>query len=160
MPYVPLKTGPGAQNMKTGPDARGTAENESGGTKYENGSRRPRFRRKRVRERKTRKRDTTPPVLSKMSSGAQNKKTVSVALGIVENESGSAKHENGTRRPRYRRKRVRGRNTLKRYPMPYVPPKTSPGAQNMKTGPDTLVTVENETGRAKHENETRRPRYR
>jgi hypothetical protein len=33
------------------------------------------------------------------------------ALGIVENESRSAKHENGIRRPRYRRKRVRERKT-------------------------------------------------
>jgi hypothetical protein len=59
---------PGAQNMKTVPDALGTAENESerakhengtralgtaenesGSAKHENGYRRPRFRRKRVR---------------------------------------------------------------------------------------------------------------
>jgi hypothetical protein len=33
-------------------------------------------------------------------------------------------------------------------------------AQNMKTGPDALCTVENESGSAKHENGTRRPRYR
>jgi hypothetical protein len=58
-----------------------------------------------------------------------------------------------------------------------VPPKTIPGAQNMKTvpdalgtienesgvqtmktGPDLLGTAENESGRAKHENETRLPR--
>jgi hypothetical protein len=38
--------------------------------------------------------------------------------------------------------------------------KTSPGAQNMKTGPDALGIAENESGRAKHENRTRRPRYR
>jgi hypothetical protein len=31
-------------------------------------------------------------------------KTGADALGIVENESGSAKHENGTRRPQYRPK--------------------------------------------------------
>jgi hypothetical protein len=62
----------GAQNMKTGPDALGTAKNmsgsakqenganalgtvknESGRAKYENGTQRPRYRRKRVRERKT-----------------------------------------------------------------------------------------------------------
>jgi hypothetical protein len=41
-----------------------------------------------------------------LSSDAQNIKTGLDALGTVENESGSAKHENGTRRPRYRRKRV------------------------------------------------------
>jgi hypothetical protein len=29
----------------------------------------------------------------------------------------------------------------------------SPGAQNMKTGPEALSTAENESGRAKHENE-------
>jgi hypothetical protein len=49
--------------MKTGPDALGTAENESGSAKYENGTRR-----------------------------------------TAENELGSAKHEKVTRRPRYRRK--------------------------------------------------------
>jgi hypothetical protein len=32
---------PGAQNMKTGPDAPGTAENESGSAKHENGNGRP-----------------------------------------------------------------------------------------------------------------------
>jgi hypothetical protein len=37
-------------------------------------------------------------------SGAQNMKTGPDALDIVENESGRAKHEIGTRRPRYRRK--------------------------------------------------------
>jgi hypothetical protein len=31
-------------------------------------------------------------------------KTVVDALGCAENDSGSAKHENGTRRPRYRQK--------------------------------------------------------
>jgi hypothetical protein len=34
------------------------------------------------------------------------------------------------------------------------------GAQNMQTGPDVLGTVENESGSAKLENGTRRPRYR
>jgi hypothetical protein len=41
-----------------------------------------------------------------------------------------------------------------------LPPKTSLSAQNMKTGRDALVTDENESERAKHENGTRRPRYR
>jgi hypothetical protein len=35
----------------------------------------------------------------------------------------------------------------------------SPGVQNMKTGPDVVGTVQNELGRAKHENGTRRLRY-
>jgi hypothetical protein len=38
--------------MKTGPDALLTAEYESGSAKYENGTRRPRYRQKSVRERK------------------------------------------------------------------------------------------------------------
>jgi hypothetical protein len=46
-----------------------------------------------------------------MSSGAQNMKTGADAHGTVENESGRAKHENGTRHPRYRQKRVRERKT-------------------------------------------------
>jgi hypothetical protein len=97
-----MKTGPdalgtaenesGAQGMKTGPDAIGTAENDFG-------------------ERKKRKRDTTHPVPPKTSPGAQNVKSEPDALGTAENESGSAKRENGTRRPRYRRKRVRERET-------------------------------------------------
>jgi hypothetical protein len=68
-------------------------------------------------------------------------KTESDALGIAENESRSAKHENGTLTPS-------------------LPPKTSPGAQNMKTGPDGIETPEKESGRAKHENGTRCSRYR
>jgi hypothetical protein len=43
----------GAQNMKTGHDALGTAENESERAKYENWIGRPQYRQKRVRERKT-----------------------------------------------------------------------------------------------------------
>jgi hypothetical protein len=35
--------------------------------------------------------------------------------------------------------------------------KTSPGVENMKTGPDDFGTAENESGSAKHENETQRP---
>jgi hypothetical protein len=69
---VPLKIRPGAQNMKTGPDAHsttenefgaqnmkigldalGTAENMFGSGKHEKESGRTRYRRKRVRERKT-----------------------------------------------------------------------------------------------------------
>jgi hypothetical protein len=40
---------------------------------------------------------------------AQNLKTGPDTLTIAENVSGSAKHENGTRLPRKRRKRVRER---------------------------------------------------
>jgi hypothetical protein len=43
-----LKTSQGAQNMKNGLDALGTAENESGSAKHGNGTRRPRYGRKRV----------------------------------------------------------------------------------------------------------------
>jgi hypothetical protein len=46
-----------------------------------------------------------------MSLGAQNKKTGLDALGTAENESESSKHAMETRRPRYRRKRVRERKT-------------------------------------------------
>jgi hypothetical protein len=99
--------------MKTGPDALGIAENESGSAKQANGSQRRRYSLKRVLARKTRKSDLTPSVSPKMSPGAQNMKTDLT---------------------------------------PSVPPKMSPGAQNMKTGPDALRTAENVFGRAKHEN--------
>jgi hypothetical protein len=78
--------------MKTGPDALGTAENDSGRAKHENRTRRPRYR-------------------EKTSPGAKNMKTGPDALGTAENESGRVKHESGTRRPRYRRKQVRARKT-------------------------------------------------
>jgi hypothetical protein len=58
--------------MKTGPDAIGTAENESVRATHENGT---------------------------------------DALGTAENYYGHAKHEIGTRRPRYRRKLVKKRET-------------------------------------------------
>jgi hypothetical protein len=48
---------------------------------------------------------------AKNRSGAQNMKPGHDALGTAENEFGSAKHENGTRRRRYHRKRVRERKT-------------------------------------------------
>jgi hypothetical protein len=57
------------------------------------------------------KKDLTPSVPPKMSLGAQNVKTGPDALGTAENESWSGKHEIATRRPRYRRKRVRERKT-------------------------------------------------
>jgi hypothetical protein len=147
-PSEPPKTSPGAQNMKTGPDDLGIAENEYGCAKYENESRRPRNRQKRVRERKTWKRVTRPSVPSKTSPGAQNMKTGPDAIGIAENEFGSAKHENGIRRTRYRRKWVRARKIWKRDPTPSIPPKTCSEAQNMKTGPDSLGTAENVSGNA------------
>jgi hypothetical protein len=53
----------------------------------------------------------------------------------VENKSESSKHENSN-------------------PTPTVPPKTSPGVQNMKTGPDALGTAENESGCTKNEKGT------
>jgi hypothetical protein len=98
---VPPKTGLGVQKMKTRHDAIGTDENESGSAKHENGNRRHRYRPKLVLARKTRKREPTPSVPPKTGPGAQNKKTGLDALGTDENESGSAKHENGTRRARY-----------------------------------------------------------
>jgi hypothetical protein len=66
----------GAQNLKTGPDALGTAENESG--------------------RKTLKLDRIPSVPPKTSPGAQNMEMGPDALGTAENESERAKHENET----------------------------------------------------------------
>jgi hypothetical protein len=98
------------------------------------------------------------------------------ALGFVENESGRAKHENGTRRPQYCRKGVRKCKICKQNSTPSVMSKISLGAQNkettpdalstarnefgvqnMKMGPDAFDTVQNESESAKHENETRRP---
>jgi hypothetical protein len=46
-----------------------------------------------------------------MSPSAQNMKSGLDALSIAENDSGGAKLENGTQRPRYRRKLVRARKT-------------------------------------------------
>jgi hypothetical protein len=89
------KTGPVAQNMKTGPDALGTVDNEFRSAKHANRTRRPRFRPKRVWERKTCKWEPTPSVPSKTTTGAQNMKTGPDALGTAPNESESAKHENG-----------------------------------------------------------------
>jgi hypothetical protein len=43
----------GAQNLKMGPDALGTAENKSEVAKQENGTQSPQYRRKRVWEGKT-----------------------------------------------------------------------------------------------------------
>jgi hypothetical protein len=106
-------------------------------------------------------------------------KTGPDTLAFAENESGSSKHEYGTRRSRNRRNTVGARKIRKLEPTPSVPPKTSPGVENMKTGWDALGTAEKESVRAKHqmgpeapdtaENESRcakcengtiRPRYR
>jgi hypothetical protein len=76
-----------------------------------------------------------------MSPGMQNIKTGGDELGTAENEFGA-------------------RKTSKRNRTPSVPPKMSPDAQNMKMGPDAFDTAENESVSAKHENGTRRPRYR
>jgi hypothetical protein len=74
-----------------------------------------------------------------MSSGWQNMEKGPDALGTDENEFGSSKHENGTRRPWN--------------PDAVGTAKTIPGAQNLKTGPNALGTAEKESG-------NRRPRYR
>jgi hypothetical protein len=110
--------------------------------------------------RKTRIWDLTPLIPPKTSPRAQNVKMGLDALGTAENESRSAKHENGIWRPRYRRNRVRERRTWKRDPTPSVPAKTSPGAQNVKMGPYALRTAENESRSTKPENGTRRTRHR
>jgi hypothetical protein len=68
------------------------------------------------------------------------------ALVSAENESGRVKRENGTRRPPYRRKRVRERKTRKREMTPSVRPKLSLGVQNMKTGPDPLLQPKTSQG--------------
>jgi hypothetical protein len=75
-------------------------------------------------------------------------------LGTVENESGSAKHLNGTRLPRYRQKCARERKTWKRAPTASIPLKKSLIPQNMQMSPDALGTVENESGSTKLENDT------
>jgi hypothetical protein len=55
-------------------------------------------------------------------------KTEPDALGTAENESGHAKLENETRRPRYRYENESG-NAKKRDSTPSVPPKTCSGAR-------------------------------
>jgi hypothetical protein len=53
-----------------------------------------------------------------------------------------------------------GSQNLKTGPDVLVTAENESGAQTMKTGPDVLGTAENEFESAKHENGTRRPRYR
>jgi hypothetical protein len=78
---------PGAQNIKMGPDALGTVENELGHAKHENETQRPRHRRKQVQERKTWKRGPTPSVPPKTSPVGQNMKKEPDALDTAEIES-------------------------------------------------------------------------
>jgi hypothetical protein len=82
---------PGAQNIKTGPDVLGIAENESG--------------------RENMKTGPHASVPQKTRTGAQNMKTGTESHDTAENESELANYENETRRPRYRRKRVCARKT-------------------------------------------------
>jgi hypothetical protein len=88
---------------------------------------------------------------SKKPPRAQNMKTGHDVLGNFENDSGSAKHENGTRHPRFHQTRVRERKTWLLDSTPSVQPKMSHGAQNMQTKPDALGTAQNGSGCAKHE---------
>jgi hypothetical protein len=53
-----------------------------------------------------------------MSPRAQKMQTGPDTLGIVEKASGSAKDENDTQRPRYRRKLLQVQKTCKRDPAP------------------------------------------
>jgi hypothetical protein len=76
-------------------------------------------------------------------------KTGANDLGTIENQSGHAKHKNGTQCPRYCRKQVRANKIWKWDSTHAVPPKMTPGAQNVKTGPSTLGTAENESGHSK-----------
>jgi hypothetical protein len=73
------------------------------------------------------------------------------ALGFTENEFERPKHENRAQRPLYRRKgsgRAKPENGNQRLlSMPSVPPKTCPGEQNLKTGPDAFGIAENDFGR-------------
>jgi hypothetical protein len=85
-----------------------------------------------------------------MKTGSDDFRTVengTRALNTAENESGSENHENGSRRSRYREKRLRELKTSNQELTPSLPPKMSPEAQNIKTGPDALDIAENEAGR-------------
>jgi hypothetical protein len=86
MASVPSKMSSGAQNMKTGPYAFGTSENESESAILENGTRHPRNSESESGRAKQEKWDMTPSVPPKMNLGAQNVQTEPDALGIGENE--------------------------------------------------------------------------
>jgi hypothetical protein len=107
--------------MKTGPDALANAEKESGRAKHENGTKASSVPPTTIPATQNMKTGLDVPVPPKMSPGAQN---------------------------------------MKRGPITSISPKMSPGAKNMKKVPHALVTAENESGSAKHENETRHPQYR
>jgi hypothetical protein len=83
-PSIQPKMSPGSQNMKTGPDALGTAKNESGGQNIKTG--------------------LNALGTAENESGEQNMKTGPNALGSSKNENGRAKHEIVTRRTRHCRK--------------------------------------------------------
>jgi hypothetical protein len=89
------------QNKKTGPDVLATAENEYGDAKHENGTQRPPYCRKCVRERKMLKTGPDAHGTAENEFGSANMKTGPDALHTAEKVSGSTKHENWTRRPRY-----------------------------------------------------------
>jgi hypothetical protein len=83
----------GAQNLKIGPNALGTAKNEFRSAKHANETRRPQYHPKLVRERKTWKRNPRAFSTPENETWAQNMKMGSDALCTSETESGSAKHE-------------------------------------------------------------------
>jgi hypothetical protein len=87
MPSLPPETSLVAQNMKTGPDALGSAPNGSGSAKHEYGTRLLRYRPKRVRERKIKKMDLAPSVPPNTGPGAQKMKTGTDARGTAETSS-------------------------------------------------------------------------
>jgi hypothetical protein len=90
--------------MNKGPDALGTAENESRRAKHESGTRRPLYRRKMSGDEKHKNEIGRPRYRRKIVRTRKNMKTRPDAFGPDENESKSAKHENGIPLPRYRRK--------------------------------------------------------
>jgi hypothetical protein len=144
MPTVPSKMSLAAQNMKTGPHAIGTAKMSSEEQNTETG----------LRSLSTAKNEFGSVkhknwigVLgtAENESGAQNMKSARSALGTAQNKSRSAKHENWTRHPWYRPKRVRECKTWKLNLASSIPLKMSTEAQNMKSGPDALGIAENDS---------------
>jgi hypothetical protein len=152
--------------MKIGPGVLGIAENESGSIKHENWTRHPWFRWKRVWERKIWKLDLTLSIPLKTGTRAQNMKTRVGALDIIDKRVQERKTwkldltpdtaENGTRRPRYRRKWGRERKAWKSDLTPSVLLKMNLVTQNMKIRLGSLGNAENGSRSAKKENWTRR----
>jgi hypothetical protein len=99
-----MKMSLGAQNIKTGPDALGTAENEVGRAKHENWTRWPSIVQNESGSAKHENWTRRSRYRAKTSRGAQNMKTGPDAHGSAENEFRSTKHENSTRRLQNRRK--------------------------------------------------------